>query len=347
MKMHKIHAQAVPYSEHPTVTAGNPFNWEDLRVFLSVGRSQSFRSAAHELGLSFNTVRRHVDRLEHASKSLLLARHPHGIELTREGRLLLASALRMEEAAAQVERINQPSVTSVSGRVKISITEGLGTFWLVPKLIPFQRSHPNVILDVNCTFREPNLSRMEADISIQLTQPKHANLKTVRIGHMHVMPFASPEYLTTYGLPKSLHEIEKHKIVEQLSPQLDVTAIDRIFPGKSREGFVSLVTNTSTAHFWAVVRGGGIGMLPTYLGCLGARIVPLDIDLRLRHEIWLSYHSDARRQRRVSIAIDWLRQIFNPTRFAWFGDQFVHPRDFDLSDSASISDNHFSNLLKV
>jgi DNA-binding transcriptional LysR family regulator len=344
MAMPKIRSQPVPYSEHPALTNDPGLNWEDVRVFLEVGRRESFRAAASELGISFNTVRRHVERLEHMTKMLLLARHAQGIELTKEGRSFLATAQRMADAANDVRRLSRVS-PSVAGRVQISLTEGLGTFWIMPRLVSFQRAHPKIILEVNCTFREPDVSRMEADISIQLTRPKHSDLKTVRLGRLHVMPFASPDYLRTYGTPQNLREVESHKIVEQLSPQLDVTAVDRLFPGKPREGFVSMVTNTSTAHFWAVARGAGLGMLPTYLTCLGARIVPVDLDLTIKHDIWLSYHPDGKRLKRVGLAIDWLRENFNAAQFPWFGDEFVHPNELSKIDSSLAADAHFANLI--
>jgi DNA-binding transcriptional LysR family regulator len=342
--MPKYRIQTVPFSEHPAVNTTQDLNWEDIRVFLFVARNQSFRTAAEELGLSFNTVRRRIERLEHMTKMLLLARHPQGIELTRDGQSLLDKARAMESAAFGVARFGRSSPV-VSGLVRISVTEGLGTFWIVPRLLRFQQAHPNVVLELNCTFRAPDLSRMEADISIQLKPPKHADVKAVRLGHMHVMPFASPDYLRTYGTPKTLKDVEQHRIVEQLSPQLDIDAVGRLFPDKAREGFVAIAANTSTAHFWAVVRGAGLGMLPTYLAALGARIRPVDLDLHVKHEIWLTYHADGKRLRRVSLAIDWIRANFDPARFPWFGEKFVHPTDLEKLGQSVAAENHFSNLV--
>ena len=330
--MQKLVTQPVPYLEHPTVEPPTRFNWEDVRVFLSVARSPSFRSVACELGLSFNTVRRHIERLEKVSKAVLIVRHSHGIELTQEGRDLFDIAVSMEEAAIGVGRVAEASGPGISGRLRLSITEGLGTFWLVPRLVTFQRAHPNVLIEANCTFREADMARMEVDISIQLSPPRCADTKAVRLGRMHVMPFASAEYLRIFGTPKCLADVQNHKIVEQLSPQLDVSAIDKLFPGRPREGFVAMSTNTSTAHFWGVASGAGLGMLPTYVVALGAKVVPVDLDLVLHHDIWLSYHPDAKRQRRVALAVDWLRENFNPKKFPWFGDSFIHPRDLPANE---------------
>ena len=41
----------------------------------------------------------------------------------------------------------------------------------------------------------------------------------------------------------------------------------------------------------------------------------------------MTYHPDARSIRRVSLFIDWLKTLFDPKRYPWFGDEFIHPRE--------------------
>jgi DNA-binding transcriptional LysR family regulator len=93
-------------------------------------------------------------------------------------------------------------------------------------------------------------------------------------------------------------------------------------------GLVVLRNNVSSAHFWSVVKGAGIGILPTYIQALGSSLVPLDIGAIHKHEIWLTYRSDAKRIARIRETIDWIVQSFEPGRFPWFRDEFVHPSRF-------------------
>lgn len=346
--MPQFRRQAVPYPEHPEFDTFPDLNWEDLRIFLVVARHRSFRSAAEELGLALNTVRRHIDHLEHSANYIVLARNPKGVTLTRAGSELFEKALPMLDIARGAANIGRQPQHDVSGSVRISITEGLGTFWLIPKMIGFQRANPKLLLEINSTFREPNLSEMEADVSVHLKKPPHVDLKTVKLGTMHVMPYASPDYIKTFGTPKTLEDIKNHKIIEQLSPQLDVSAVDRLFPDKDRSGFVAFSTNTSTTHFWCVVRGGGLGMLPTYLSPLRARIVPIDIpELQIAHEIWLSYHPDSKRARAVVRVIDAIRRSFKADLFPWFRDQFVHPKELLQMESKISDDLSFAGLVDI
>ena len=56
--------------------------------------------------------------------------------------------------------------------------------------------------------------------------------------------------------------------------------------------------------------------------------MPVDIGIRHQVDIWMTYHPDVRSVRRVAVFIDWLRTLFDPKRYPWFGDEFIHPREF-------------------
>jgi DNA-binding transcriptional LysR family regulator len=173
----------------------------------------------------------------------------------------------------------------------------------------------------------PDVMRMEADVAIQLVRPTAADLKVVKLGRLHLYPFASERYLAIFGTPSSRHELVKHRLVEQVSPQTTRGAVETFLGLDSAEGVVAVRTDASSAHFYAIELGMGIGFLPTYAVPLGARLVPLDLELYKPLDIWLTYHPDIRDVPRVALFIDWLRDIFDPAKFPWFGDEFIHPRD--------------------
>jgi DNA-binding transcriptional LysR family regulator len=324
--MQKSLNSGVPYNEHPTVERLRELNWESVRVFLRLHRAGSFRAAADQLGIATNTVRRHVEQLERELGTALVARGVQGVDLTDEGRMVFEAATLMEQAARQLRRVSPKGPSQLSGNVRISVTEGIGTFWVMPRLVEFQRAHPQLIVELNCTMRPSDPGRMEADIGIQISPPTNPELKAIRLGRMHGMPFASRDYLEIYGRPTSIEEVQqRHRIVEQLSPQLYNDAVAELFPGKAREGFVSVVTNTSTAHYWAVAKGAGLGVLPTYLWAIGASVEPVEIGLHTQFDIWMTYHRNTRRIGRVVATIDWLKKLFDPRVFPWFRDEFVPP----------------------
>jgi len=187
------HAEGGSGSHTSSLLAG--VDWESVRTFLELARCGSIRSAADRMGLSPNALRRKIDDLEHAMGCLLVTRHVDGIRPTAEGAEILLAAKRMEEAAFGLVRARNRQLPSMSGEVRIGVTEAFGTFWLSPRLVDFQRAYPQLNVNLMCAMRAADVLRLEADIAIQLTRPTTPDIKVVRLGRMHSMLAAAPSYL--------------------------------------------------------------------------------------------------------------------------------------------------------
>jgi DNA-binding transcriptional LysR family regulator len=301
-------------------------SWDDLRVFVVVARTLNFRKAATALRTHSSTIMRRMERLEDTLGFRLFDRLPDGVGLTAEGRTVYKIAEEMEKASFSLRAHLDQDLTT-RGMVRCSVTEGLGTMWILPHLAQFSRTHPSTIVDLRCSMEVADVLRMEADVAVQLERPARADVKAVRLGRMHIYPFASRHYIDTYGMPKSIADVRQHRLVHQKAPQVDEDAVPRLLDLPSIEGIVALRTNASTAHACAIEFGIGIGGLPTYIVAMGTDLIPIDIGVQHHVDIWMTYHPDARSIRRVSFFIDWLRTLFDAKRFPWFGDEFIHPRD--------------------
>ena len=303
-------------------------DWESVRTFLELARCGSIRSAADKMGLSPNALRRKIDDLEHTMGCLLVTRHVDGIRPTAEGAEILLAAKRMEEAAFGLVRARNRQVPSMSGEVRIGITEAFGTFWLGPRLVEFQRAYPQLNVDLMCAMRNADVLRLEADIAIQLTRPTNPDIKVVKLGRIHSMLAAAPSYLAIYGMPKSIEDLRKHRLAMQFADQTKSRELlSALLPDTDLSKLVKFSTNNSTALLWAIIKGAGIGWSPTYIHVIGPKMVPLDIDAVYPFDIWLTYHPDAARVPRVRRMIDWIIEQFDPKVFPWFRDEFIHPRD--------------------
>jgi len=300
-------------------------NWEAARAFLEVARTGSFRAAALNLHLAVNTLRRLVEDFEQETHVTLFTRHSDGVRLTREAEPLVQVAVRMEAASLDLVRVRAPD-TSLRGEVRLSVTEGLGTFWVAPRLVEFKKGAPELLVDLQCSMRPPDVLNLEADLAILIKRQPDSELRTLKLGRMHTMPFASREYLARYGRPNDVASLPGHRMVLQVSEQPDLLSFERAFPGMSQVGLVSIRTNTSSTHFWAVLSGAGIGVLPTYAKFVSS-LEPIDMNMRFAHDIWLVYHPDLAKLSRVRVLIDWLVESFSASRYPWFSDDFIHPQD--------------------
>jgi DNA-binding transcriptional LysR family regulator len=327
--MRPVLERGVPQEERHKAALGSLTDWDTARVFLEVVRCGSFRSAAERLELSINVVRRRIDDFERQIGATLFTRDVHGTRLTDEGALVVSAVERMETASFDLLRACNSVANALSGEVRVAITEGLGTFWLAPRLVEFQQSFPSILVDLQCAVRSADVSRYEADIAIQLSQPTAPDVKAIRLGRMHLMFFASQKYLETYGIPRTAGELVKHRLVMQVADEAAAKeTFESLFPGCSQRDLLVMKTNVSSANYWAVAHGAGIGVFPTYASALGGKMIPLEIELRRPYDIWLSYHPGNGRIPRIRRMIDWLVEAFNPAKFPWFRDEFIHPSEF-------------------
>src|SRR5438128_5599950 len=207
--MRLVPERGVPHEEHPRLGLAGLTDWDTARVFLEVVRCGSSRSAAERLELSINAVRRRIDDFERQIGSTLFTRDVHGTRLTDEGALVVSAVERMEAASFDLMRASGSVNNTLSGEVRVAVTEGLGTFWVAPRLVEFQKSFPNIIVDLHCAMRSADVLRHEADVAIHLSQPASLDAKLVRLGRMHLMFFASQKYIDTYGAPKTAEELIK------------------------------------------------------------------------------------------------------------------------------------------
>jgi DNA-binding transcriptional LysR family regulator len=303
-------------------------DWEATHIFLEVARCGSFRAAAQKLGQSVNALRRKIDQLEKELEVSLLSRHVNGVQLTEEGSRIFAAARQMENASFELLQARGLSEKQAEGEVRLSISEGMGSGWLMTQLPEFLRANPKLVLNLRCG-PPADLRRLEADIAVQLQRPKEPDLKVVRLGRLHAMFFAARSYLETYGIPTSLADLAKHRIVVLADDAGNwEEGYRRIFPEVSPAAMVVLRNNLSSTHFYSVAQGVGIGVLATYAQGVGADLVPLDFDIDSKYDIWLTYRPEAKKIARIRKTIDWIIQAYNPRRYPWFRDDFLHPNRF-------------------
>jgi DNA-binding transcriptional LysR family regulator len=312
--------------QHKKIEENLGASWEDLRAFLLCTRHQSFRNAAEVLGLTGTTLMRKIDRLEEELGFKLFLRDQSGLSLSDEGKALLFDVEQMERLSFNIFRRASMS-TEINGSVRVAVTEGPGNSWVLPRLIDFQKTYRKIMVDLRCAMEQADVSRLEADISIQIARPTNPDLIVTKLGRLHIYAFASEGYRDTFGIPESLADLKNHRIVKQHGVQLDETGYARILGLESLEGIVGISTNSSVAVLYAIERGAGIGFLPTSVTGLGVPLVPIDLGINYHMDLWLTYHKEFRNSDRHKIVIDWLKKIFDPKIYPCFGDEFIHPTD--------------------
>src|SRR6266481_4043202 len=189
-------------------------DWDDFRIFAAVARVGSFARAAAELGIRQPTVSRRIARLERIIGAKLFDRTPRGRELTFEGTRVLSEASAAELALQRALERGKAAAKKIHADCKLVVGDGVGCYWLPQFIPPFQRSNPGIALKVFTTNTPAQSQRTTFDLQIQYAPPQEADTVAVRLGVMHLMLFASPEYLRANGTPKRFEDLTSHSLID-------------------------------------------------------------------------------------------------------------------------------------
>jgi DNA-binding transcriptional LysR family regulator len=324
--MQQLLHRGAAITQHPTDSVLDA-SWDDLKSFLACAKYKSFRNAAEELRLTSTTLMRRIDRLEERIGCKLFLRDQSGLTLSDDGAAMIGDVMEMERHAFNVFRRAAQSSNDAAGTVRIAVTEGPGNFWILPRLIDFQKTYRKITVDLRCAMEQADVARLEADIAIQLERPTNPDLIVTKLGRLHIYAFVSEEYRRLYGVPTSLADISNHRIIKQHAPQVDDSAYARVLGLPTLEGICGIKTNSSIAVLYAVERGAGVGFLPTSSIALGAPLVAVDLGVHHHADLWLTYHKEFKNSDRHKVVIDWLKKIFDPKTYPCFRDEFIHPND--------------------
>ena len=312
-------------------------DWDNMRVFRIVAELGSMNAAAHRLQESAPTISRKIDQLEADLNTQLLVRTTRGVELTDAGRIALSHIHAMAESVGEMYEYAGNRDRDIEGRIVLATGDGLGPYWIAPRLSEFQTENPKVQLRLRVVEAVPNLLEGEADIAIQFTEPKSPEIIGRKLGVLHYMSFAADSYLEGRTLPNSLFEYYRYKTIlhEGYVNQIERWA-PRIAELKKMIDY-SLVTNSAAAMIEVCANGGGIAVLPSYIGEVDHRLKPLDLPEIAPIQFWLTYTERVRRLPHGEAVLDWIWSIFDERRVAWFRDAFVHPSQVKKGNNSLVA----------
>ncbi|MGB3723706.1 MAG: LysR family transcriptional regulator [Pacificimonas sp.] len=327
-------------SVFPERTGGR--SWDDYRIMMAVAETGSLRAASRSLSMSRNTVKVHLDMMERDLGGALFRADHTGISLTPLGAELSSVARRMHMAEVRLPAYDDSDFAAAADEVRIATTEGLGTFWLMPRIGEFLDSHSDIRASLQCEMRGVDTLFRNVDLAVQLDRPPSPDLMIQRIGSLHLTPFATQAYLDTHGVP-ALGKLEGHRLIWQEAPQVRDDLLTAFLPDEQARQLVKITTNSSTSHFAAIQGGAGVGFLPSYAALLSDKLVPIPLEIPIRRDIFLVAHAETVPNPRVQAAKAWLKSAFDPQRFPWFGDERYDPALIRERYDSNVVVNMFSS----
>ena len=301
--------------------APSKLNWDDLRYFLEVARTQRASGAAKRLGVDYTTVARRIRTLEDAMGTLLFDKsRSGGFTLTAVGQQLVSYADAMETTVQSACDEVANTGHALSGHVRIASTEGFGCFFLAPQLAHFRIAHPHVTVDLLPVPHFVSLSKREADIAITIERPNRGPYVCTKLCDYHLRLYATREYLADHAPITSKDDLHKHAFVgyvDDLAFSNELLYLERTVPGAA----VGLRTTSVIAQHFAVLQGSGLAILPCFMAAQQPALVPvLPEEVVLTRCFWIYCREDLRKLRRITVLWDYLRAAADDNRALLAGE---------------------------
>jgi DNA-binding transcriptional LysR family regulator len=285
-------------------------DWDKLRIFHAVADAGSFTHAGHELSLSQSAVSRQISALEDDLRIPLFHRHARGLILTEQGEVLYRTAHEVFSKLEAARTRLMDSREKPSGELKITTTVGLGSVWLTPHLKEFMELYPDIQVTLLLEDEELDLSMREADVAIRLRRPTQPDLIQRKLFTVHHHVYASLDYVKKYGIPKSVEDLDKHKILifGPVAPYLtNLNWLETVGRTSGDSRPVALRVNNAYGLRRAVQSGAGIATLADYIVAADTAIVQVDLPTEAPNfDTYFVYPEELKDTKRVTVFRDFI-----------------------------------------
>lgn len=274
-------------------------DWDDLRLFLAVARSESLSGAGKALRLDPATVGRRIARLEDGFATRLFAKSPQGYSLTEEGQRLLVHAVRAETAMVGAVEELQGGTSGLTGQIRIGAPDGCANYLLPQVLATICDENPGLEVQIVALPRVFNLSRREADLAIAVSRPETGRLTVQKLTDYRLHLAASRSYLAAHPEVRHMRDLGGHRMVGYIADMIFDKELDYL--GQLGTETVPLASNSVSVQLNWLRHGAGIGVVHDFALPSAPELVKLIPEqFGLTRAFWLIRHADDGRSARLN-----------------------------------------------
>jgi DNA-binding transcriptional LysR family regulator len=186
---------------------------EAMTILLAAVDTGSLSAASRHLRVPLATVSRRVTELEERLNVRLLHRGNRKLVLTDAGQSYVTSCRRIIEEIAEVERTASGEYRAPQGELTISLPAVLGRTHVLPIVVEFQRTFPDIRMRMQLTDRFVSLLEEHVDVAVRVGELPDSSMIATRVGLIRQVLCASPAYLKRRGAPQTPADLAKHDCV--------------------------------------------------------------------------------------------------------------------------------------
>ena len=280
-------------------------NWNDLQAVLAVARAGQLARAGAAMGVDATTIGRRVRRVEVRLGQTLFEHTRDGQVITEAGEALLAEIETMANAAGRIGDLGDLG-NGPTGNLRVSLSEGFGT-WFVANLVgEFIAAHPRLALDLVASSGFLSPSKREADLAVTLSRPRAGPVIASKLTDYALRLYASRRYSSNHDLPSQPCDLARGHLLVGYIPDL-LYAPELRYLAEFHPGLNAHVRSSSiNAQYRLIASGMGIGVLPCFIGDADQSLVCVLPEMSILRSFWLVTHKETQQLARVRAFKNWL-----------------------------------------
>jgi DNA-binding transcriptional LysR family regulator len=299
---------------------GRGYSWDDVQVFLALLDSGTTLAAGDALGLDPTTVARRITGLEHALGVTLFDRRPDGYRATELARRLEPAARATRSSAEAFAEIAGAHRRALTGTVRITTTELVGSLVMAPLIAALAQTHPGLTIELVADDRPVDLGRGAADIAVRIgPRPDQDGLVLRRLPDTVWAVYSGAGRAARYGVPRSPGDLAVHPLV-LAEGRLEGNPALRWLESLVPDPMIAARFNSISGLIAAVRSDAGLSALPCFVAggepgfvrCLG------DGDC-VASPVWLVHHQSKRGRPELRVVLDATIKRFEELRARFSG----------------------------
>lgn len=292
---------------------------EAMQIFVRVAELASYTRAAESLGMPKASMSTAVQQLESDFGTQLLHRTTRKVQMTLDGR---ACYERCKDLLADMDELRsmfQQAPQALRGRLRVDMPTGVARTMVIPRLPEFLRQHPRLEIELSCTDRKVDLVREGFDCVMRVGSLEDPSLIVRPLGAYAIANYASPEYVRTHGMPRSVEDLANHQLIHYVgtlgAKSMGFEYHDGVaYRTVDMPGVITV--NSAEAYQEACLAGLGIVQAPSAgVRHLIERGSLVEVAPELRAEpmpVSLLYAQRRNLSQRVQVFMTWVAELMKP-----------------------------------
>ena len=268
-------------------------------------------AAARALGQTQPTLGRQIAALEEDLGVVLFERVGRTLVLTPSGRELVEHVKAMYEAANKVSLTASGQSQTVEGSVKITASDVMATYTLMPALKKIRAAAPLLNIDIVASNDIQDIQRREADIAIRHVRPEQPDLIARLLQDATAQFSATRSYLDLKGRPESFKDLKKHDFIGFGEPTRIIGYLKEIGIELSESNF-GLGSESGVVSWKMACEGLGIAIMSDDVAAQFPQMQRVLPDMEpIVFPIWLTTHRELHTSRRIRLVFDLLAEFLS------------------------------------